>query len=204
MNRVYFCRSENFKDFYENGIALLDEERRKKTERYVKKEDRILSFMTGLMLDKILNVSDENGLLYGEYGKPYIENGKFFSISHSGDIAVLAISDNEIGIDIEKPREIDKNIIKRCFTDKEAEFTGSSSEKFIRIWTLKEAVSKLFGEGLSFGFNTFSVIPFEGLHAIKEKEIKFFISEIDGMPLSAAYVDNSDFEIEELFPNDFT
>ena len=202
MNKIYFCRAEKFKDFYEDGIVLLDKKRREKAERYVKEEDRILSFMTGLMLDKIIGVSDENSLLYSENGKPYVEHGPFFSISHSGKIAVLAVSEKEIGVDIEKPRNIDKNIVKRCFTVEEAKFTEDFSERFTRIWTLKEAVSKFFGEGLSFGFNTFSVLPFDCVHTIKEKDIKFFVSEIDDMPLSAAYIDDSDFEIMELFPFD--
>ena len=69
------------------------------------------------------------------------------------------------------------------------------------IMRQKEAISKFFGEGLSMGFNSFSVLPLDRVHTIKGKEVNFFVSEIDNMPLSAAYVDNSEFEITELFPN---
>lgn len=203
MNKIYFCKAEKFKDFYENGITLLDRERKEKTERYIKEEDKLISFMTGLMLDKVLGISDENSLLYEEHGKPYIEHGPSFNVSHSGEVAVLAVSENEIGVDIEKQRNIDKDIVKRCFTVEEVEFMGDSPERFTRIWTLKEAISKFFGEGLSVGFNSFSVLPLDRVHTIKGKEVNFFVSEIDNMPLSAAYVDNSEFEITELFPKDF-
>lgn len=202
MNKIYFCKAEKLKDFYKDGINLLDRERLEKAERYIKEEDRLLSFMTGLLLRKILGVSDEKKLLYGRSGKPYLEQGPFFSISHSGDTAVIAVSDGEIGVDIERPRNIDQKIMERCFTDDETKFADGSPENFVRIWTLKEAVSKFFGEGIGFGFNSFSVLPIEKIHNINGTNIKFFVSKIDDKPLSVAYTDGEDFDLEELFPKD--
>ena len=57
----------------------------------------------------------------GEFGKPYFtENNDFkFNISHSGDWAVIAVSDCEIGIDIEKIGKLRTNIEKRILHEKE-------------------------------------------------------------------------------------
>lgn len=55
------------------------------------------------MLDFILrdnNIYDYN-VYYNEYGKPYLDNGLYFNISHSKNVIVCVISDREVGIDIE-------------------------------------------------------------------------------------------------------
>ena len=48
--------------------------------------------------------SDQD-LFYDAYGKPHLKDGKHISISHSFTFSGVAISDSEIGIDIEKQRD---------------------------------------------------------------------------------------------------
>ena len=91
-----------------------------------------------------------------ENGKPYLKNSKIeFNISHSEDLSVYAVSKNEIGVDIEKIREIPniEGIVKYFFTEKEAGQVKFSEGKqrnriFLKIWTQKEAVGKMLGIGL--------------------------------------------------------
>ncbi len=86
---------------------------------------------------------------YTEQGKPYTQNlPVHFSISHSGDIAVCAVSDNEIGIDIEKIRNVNPRTAERFANDKEKEYINTSENGFFEIWTLKEAYFKCIGTGL--------------------------------------------------------
>ena len=86
---------------------------------------------------------------YGEKGKPYVKGLPVcFSISHSGDYAVCVVSDEEIGIDIEKIRPINKRVADKFATEKEKEYILSSSNGFFEIWTLKEAYFKCIGTGL--------------------------------------------------------
>ena len=59
-----------------------------------------------------------------------------------------AVSDREIGIDIEKKREIRLDAAKRFACESELEYIGSSTERFFEIWTLKEAYFKCIGTGL--------------------------------------------------------
>ena len=84
-----------------------------------------------------------------EKGKPYVKGLPVcFSISHSGDYAVCVVSDEEIGIDIEKIRPINKRVADKFATEKEKEYILSSSNGFFEIWTLKEAYFKCIGTGL--------------------------------------------------------
>ncbi len=84
-----------------------------------------------------------------EKGKPYAKGlGVHFSISHSGDMAVCAVSDKEIGIDIEKIREINPRTAEKFACETEKEYINSHKNGFFEIWTLKEAFFKCIGTGL--------------------------------------------------------
>lgn len=90
-------------------------------------------------------------ILRTDKGKPYLEKGPFVSVSHTGDIVVVAVSENEVGIDAEKmDREVKKQeeIIQKYFTEKEKEY-ATTREKFLEIWTKKESYGKFTGEGIA-------------------------------------------------------
>ena len=101
------------------------------------------------------------------FGKPRLTDhpSVHFSLSHSGDRAMLAVSDQrEIGIDIERVRPLDHlDLARRYFHPNEVaaiEGVKAPDEQllaFFRIWTLKEAVVKAIGKGLSIPLDTFDV-----------------------------------------------
>ena len=64
-------------------------------------------------------------LHYNENGKPYLEDGKHISITHSFNFSAVIISDNKVGIDIEKQRPIISNIGSK-FVDYEFEYLKQS------------------------------------------------------------------------------
>lgn len=108
------------------------------------------------LLDEALN---DNGiytyeLTYNELGKPYLKGEKiFFNISNKDNITVCAISNREIGIDIEK-KIYNLKVAKKVFNSKELSLLNQALDKereFSRIWTMKESYSKLKGIGLSYG-----------------------------------------------------
>lgn len=104
-------------------------------------------------------------------GKPYTESVDVeFSISHSGDIVVCAVSDNPVGIDIEKIREVNLNVAKRLFTPDEQEyiFEKNSKQRFFEVWTKKEAYVKLLGLGITY-FPKFSVMRNENIETYVKK-----------------------------------
>lgn len=102
------------------------------------------------------------------YGKLYIEdNPIYFNLAHSGNYLVIALNKtNEIGIDIEQPKERIPdlvNIATRYFTKEEgakiqAAAPARQVEIFYEIWTKKEAVLKAIGTGISGGLDTFNAL----------------------------------------------
>ncbi|MDL2227711.1 4'-phosphopantetheinyl transferase superfamily protein [Odoribacter sp. OttesenSCG-928-L07] len=96
-------------------------------------------------------------------GKPFFRNtdSLSFSISHSGEQIVVLLSKSKCGIDIESVKNYRKEIAKRFFHKTEFEYlesindTKKQAEEFYRIWTVKEAVLKLTGKGISGGLSSF-------------------------------------------------
>lgn len=94
---------------------------------------------------------------YGEKGKPYLENiPLFFSLSHSGEYVLCAVSRRELGADIQKIQPADAlKLAKRFFSESECRtLEGCESHRerqrlFFGFWTRKEAYGKLTGGGLA-------------------------------------------------------
>jgi 4'-phosphopantetheinyl transferase len=112
---------------------------------------------------------------YGANGKPSIAGGPAFNLSHSGDLAALAISrDGPVGIDIERHREIEDAVARHHFSP--AEYAALSAlsgaawlDGFYRCWTRKEAVIKTNGLGLSMPLDSFDVTLAPGAPARLER-----------------------------------
>lgn len=140
----------------------ISEYRLKKAKNYKNEDDRKLSILSSLLLDKALKKHDlsERDMKYtfNAYGKPYFINAKelHFSISHSGDYAMVVMSDKEIGCDIQQIKDINLSIADRFFTAEERKYV-KCTENFFRIWTLKESFIKAIGKGLALPLNSFSI-----------------------------------------------
>ncbi|MBQ6401671.1 MAG: 4'-phosphopantetheinyl transferase superfamily protein [Firmicutes bacterium] len=81
-------------------------------------------------------------------GKPSLEDGSFqFSVSHSDNLFACAVDDSPVGLDIQKVRKLDTGAIaRRFFTAEEADWISREGPPaFFRLWTRKEALSKLRG-----------------------------------------------------------
>lgn len=82
-------------------------------------------------------------------GKPYVEGADFYiNYSHSGRFAAAAVSEYPVGIDIEDLNRKKTNAAIKFATDAEKKYIGDSAEKYLTIWTLKEAHFKCTGEGI--------------------------------------------------------
>ena len=88
----------------------------------------------------LLNHFDKNlKISYSENGSPNLNNHQYISISHSGNLICIIISEKEIGIDIEKIS--DKSLrLKEKFVN--PHHTKLNKEKSTLIWCIKEAVFK--------------------------------------------------------------
>lgn len=99
---------------------------------------------------KELAGADAPTVMRTDNGKPYFKDIPLhFSVSHSEKRVILAVSDRNIGADIQfiAPRNTD--IANRYFTEAECAYIGDDLARFYEIWTKKEAYGKWEGTGLS-------------------------------------------------------
>lgn len=102
-------------------------------------------------------------------GKPYAVNlpDLHFSISHSGDVMVMAVSGCPVGVDVEEIKRVDTDISQIWFTDRESQYFrsygGESLKRFFQIWTCKESYSKMLGQGLLMDFGSFDIFGLQGV-----------------------------------------
>ena len=104
---------------------------------------------------------EDANLYYNEYGRPFLNDDKHISITHSFEFAAVLISDLEAGVDIEKNREKIVNIQHRFVN---TEVDSLSDEDLVKqltvIWGAKESMYKTYPYGgLSF-HNHIGIDPF--------------------------------------------
>lgn len=101
-----------------------------------------------------LDLADQK-VACGPHGKPYLPEHPHihYNISHSGCYVVCAVSDMEIGIDIQEKRVIAMDKIgRKIFSPEEYRAFLKSEEKqdlFFRQWVRIESYLKWTGEGIS-------------------------------------------------------
>ena len=126
-------------------LSLLTKERRERVSRIIPTEKKRECIGAELLLWFALRGKYSFPLLlsYSEKGKPYIEGSNVkFSLSHSGGICVCAVAECELGVDIEKERDLPDSLKKRFLTDCDA------LETPCLVWSAKEAFLKLTGDGI--------------------------------------------------------
>lgn len=154
-------------------------------------------FMSIRHLLKVVNYEDCD-LWYDDFGKPHLYDGNQISITHSYNFAAIILSDQRIGIDIEKQRE-KITAIAHKFVHQSEEYILEGGEDKVRlltiVWCVKESLYKLYATpGLSFKDhikvlkidfrtnNIVSTIVYEG----KEEYFKLSFIEFEGF--TCAYV----------------
>ena len=168
MLHLYCCdvsklTDEEFLRMYQ----LSDKQRQEKADRLKHLPSKKLSLAAGMLarvsIAQKLNLRPEDiSFRNHKGGKPYAEGLDIhFSVSHSGNLAVCAISDKPVGIDVEQNKKANFNVARRCFTKTELQYVLSGKEKsqqrFFEVWTKKEAYVKLLGTGTQ-DFLKFNVV----------------------------------------------
>lgn len=157
-------------------ISFCENNKDKMHEKAVLMRDSVLSSLLPTYTPEKITVINE--------GKPVLKDFPLcFSISHSGGGVAFAVGGDflspppldgaityeishipaEIGVDIESiSREINfRSVMKGIFSPSEISYVGESKEKFIEIFTRKESLCKLTGNGLREmdNFDTFNLPP---------------------------------------------
>ena len=135
----------------------LPEQRQHKALRFRNSGGRI-SCVVGylLFLFGFRNIYRQNGspeFACGKNGKPYLKDYPdiFFNISHCNGAAACVFDDVPVGIDIQDIRSTKPVHIRRVCSENEINLikaAKSHNSEFCRIWSVKEAVSKLNADGV--------------------------------------------------------
>jgi 4'-phosphopantetheinyl transferase len=125
-------------------------------------EDRRLKLFGKLLVmkyhkDKMGLEVDWNAWQFNSSGKPHFNGGKKFSISHSGEYVIVAFSEAEIGVDIERVADFDIRSVVNYLQSDEIEYIQNSKnpkDDFFTVWTRKEAYLKAIGKGITERFHS--------------------------------------------------
>lgn len=175
MIKIYMYNLLNAPNAFDEEILKnIPRSRIEKINRYSFLKDKKQCYGAGILINHICkeyNI-DINSYKIGLNGKPQLK-GIYFNISHSNEIVICAVSDNDIGCDIEMIKQEPKGVAERFFSKNEMMFLLNSNnreEAFYDIWTKKESYLKMVGSGLS---------QLRDLDVISQKEVKFYTIKID-------------------------
>lgn len=125
--------------------------------------------------------------------KPYLKDYPDISLSRSyadNYLVIGAEQDYEIGVDCEKIKDFDRNMIKYFFTHNEQKYIESSESMntaFALLWTRKESYIKCMGRGIDYPINTIDVTPTKNTGSINN--------------VKPVFIDND--EIDKYFINSY-
>lgn len=193
MIKVAYCNVENLD--LKNAYKLVSKKRQEKIDFYRFEKDKKLSCGAYLLLEKMLAEANITDAVFKteKYGKAYISNHEniHFNLSHSGKIVLCAISDREVGVDVEYiDPEIDLNIAKNYFYNSEYENIMKSQNKadeFFRYWVLKESYMKYTGLGMNLQLDSFEIMIEDKIRLKNDKEnLKFNLFDIENYKIGIA------------------
>lgn len=175
------------------ALQRVSPQRREKASRLRQPGDRRLSLAAELLLRYGMETAgecfDPAALCVTEYGKLYFPEGRLqFSLSHSGTWALCALSEREVGCDVEQMRRVDLRICRRFAPEEQAHVLSTAEETeqqrlFFRYWTLKESFMKATGLGMRLPLRDFRILPGDEIaveQQVDDRQYRF--REFDGIP----------------------
>lgn len=157
---LYLADARELTEYLAQALPLLTAKRREEVMSFVEEKDRLLHCAAGLLLRSVLGVMQDSDLVYGEFDKPELADRRaFFSLSHAGCYAALAVSEHPVGVDIEpivKPQVLPRKML----TAEEMKWLEEhpSPEEFCILWTRLESALKAEGCGLAVEQRDFSLL----------------------------------------------
>jgi len=146
-------------------LSQIPEWRREIVLRYKHEQGRKESALSYVLLCELLKenygVNEMPVFVYGEHGKPRLEGHEniHFNMSHCKEAVACVVSDEDVGVDIEcLGRLYDRNgnlrdsLARYTLSDEEYNTVMNSDDpdaEFSMLWTKKEALLKLTGEGIT-------------------------------------------------------
>ena len=188
---VYILDTSLIKDNFLFVSSFVDKQRKDKAERYVNEKDRLLSYGAGYLMKKYLPNEE---IKETKNKKPYLEHGPFFNISHSGELAVLAVSQEcDVGVDIEQVDENRIDAIKFTLDEEEKKLTNVND--LFKVWSNKESLIKCMSSNLN-DIRKIKGLPFEGYRNIDERDYYTKSMIYEGYSLSVTTNNKNSFDID--------
>ena len=210
MIKLAYCNVENLD--LKRAYSLVSKNRKDKIDFYRFDKDKKLSCGVYLLLKKLLSGENIANPIFktGKFGKAYISNHEniHFNLSHSNKMILCAISDKEVGVDVEYvDAEIDLNIAKHYFFNKEYDSIMKSdnpANEFFKYWVLKESYMKYTGLGMNLKLNSFEIVIGDKIKLKNDnKNLKFNLFNIEDYKIGiASHYDVSkliEVNIDELY-----
>lgn len=167
--------------------------------RPVEEPSAVMRAHLAALLQKVYGIQNP-ALRYGAYGKPFLENGPYFSISHSRGYGAVAFSPEPVGLDMELVRPYHQKLPARIFSQRElAWFEGRHAcrRDFFALWTLKESYYKYLGTGLP-GFPNGTEFYYDGAWHLEGEKLWFSVLEEKALLLTLCGEKQSDVTIHRL------
>ena len=180
MVKLYVADISNLPDplLVPDELKKLPMERQQRIHNMQQEKSRKQSMGVGLLLQKVLALyhMQDSQVFIGEHGKPMIE-GLEFSLAHSGNLVICAVSDKPIGCDVEEIRKAPKGVAKRYFSESEQAYLSRFSEEeydkeFFKLWTMKESYVKMTGEGIAQTLEKFEVVVGERARVLRDGAVQ--------------------------------
>jgi len=180
-----FDELESLKDdFLERCEPLLSIQRLEKVKKFKNKDSKIQSAAVFLLLRFALyhefDIDEAPEFVYNDNGKPSLKDYPeiHFNLSHCKTAVACALSNEEVGVDIQDVKPVKDNLIKRVLTEQEFNVmlrrehssvmfshgtkpapehyretlsptqTITPDEYFSKLWTIKESIIKKTGQGI--------------------------------------------------------
>jgi len=172
-DKVYFVHRDSPIENFSQVINLLPADEAAEINKKLKNTDKEMALLSKILTRTLLSEYTEGNPLSlrfnkGKYGKPYLPQYPHvhYNLSHAGNILCLVIADSEIGVDIEKEKEIEDAVMQFSCSQEEYDqlksfIPESRISSFFKIWCLKESFLKAIGTGLYRELKSFSIMEDE-------------------------------------------
>ena len=150
-------------------LILLSESQHEEMNLY-KVNNKKLEWISARILIKLIAAQlgiNFEGIVKDEHGKPSLKNSNCeISLSHSYPyVAAIIDKTDDVGIDIEQPKEKLKKIAHRFLAQAELNFTKDNTIMLCKAWCAKETLYKIYGKrGLIFSENLL-LEPYDQTHS---------------------------------------
>ncbi|WKZ67920.1 MAG: 4'-phosphopantetheinyl transferase superfamily protein [Flavobacteriales bacterium] len=159
---LWFAPLRDLEAFHDRYLGMLDAEEHERAARFRQEADRMRYILGhGFLRETLAHClqAQPEALRFsrGPFGKPAVDgSGIRFNFSDTKDAVLIgASSDEEIGVDLETAhRRVEHDAVaQHYFTPEEVEelealAQTAAKERFLELWTRKEAVLKASGVGI--------------------------------------------------------